>query len=86
MAFIVRGNLRRLKKVYSDIIRFEQSQIAEEFASLKGFYDKHQNCQSTNIQLQTVSMGMSSDYQLAIENGSNMVRVGSSIFGQRNYS
>ena len=33
-----------------------------------------------------LSMGMSGDYQIAIEEGSNMVRIGSSIFGARNYS
>jgi uncharacterized pyridoxal phosphate-containing UPF0001 family protein len=33
-----------------------------------------------------ISMGMSDDYQIAIEEGSNMVRIGSSIFGERNYT
>jgi uncharacterized pyridoxal phosphate-containing UPF0001 family protein len=37
-------------------------------------------------QLTTLSMGMSGDYQLAIDNGSNMVRIGSSIFGKRIYN
>ena len=38
-----------------------------------------------NFQLSTLSMGMSDDYQIAIECGSTMVRIGSSIFGERNY-
>ena len=40
--------------------------------------------QTPNFQLTTLSMGMSGDYQLAIDCGSTMVRIGSSIFGTRN--
>jgi pyridoxal phosphate enzyme (YggS family) len=58
-----------------------QVQIAGEFKSLHVFFKK---LQSANPQLQTLSMGMSSDYKIAIENGSTMIRVGSSIFGARN--
>ena len=39
-----------------------------------------------NINMQISSMGMSDDYELAIEEGSNMIRVGSSLFGKRNYN
>ena len=56
--------------------------LQEEFSSLKSFFDQQKN---TNTELTILSMGMSGDYQLAIENGSTMVRVGSSIFGARNY-
>jgi pyridoxal phosphate enzyme (YggS family) len=56
------------------------AQIATEFQSLHFFFEK---LKATNPQLQTLSMGMSSDYELAIKNGSNMIRVGSSIFGSR---
>ncbi|MCW3083879.1 MAG: YggS family pyridoxal phosphate-dependent enzyme [Bacteroidetes bacterium] len=59
----------------------DQQQISAEFNSLKQFYDRH----ASNLQLSVLSMGMSSDYQLAIKAGSNMVRVGSAIFGERNY-
>lgn len=55
-------------------------QVRNEFRSLKTFYDKLQN---RNHNIQTLSMGMSSDYILAIEEGSNMVRIGSAIFGIR---
>jgi uncharacterized pyridoxal phosphate-containing UPF0001 family protein len=55
-------------------------QVRNEFSSLKTFYDKLQN---RNHKLQTLSMGMSSDYALAIEEGSNMIRIGSAIFGIR---
>lgn len=57
-----------------------QTQVAEEFQSLSIFFKK---LQTTNPELRTLSMGMSSDYKIAIENGSNMVRIGSSILGAR---
>jgi PLP dependent protein len=60
-----------------------KTQIADEFKSLKTFFDLQKKCDSFNIQLKTLSMGMSSDYTLAINNGSNLIRVGSSIFGNR---
>ncbi len=61
----------------------QKEQIANEFRSLKQFYDKTRSISAFNFELNNLSMGMSSDYTLAIENGSTMVRVGSSIFGER---
>lgn len=58
------------------------TQIKEEFLSLKNLYNK---LQPHNSHFTTLSMGMSGDYQLAIECGSTMIRIGSSIFGARNY-
>jgi len=60
-----------------------QSQIRKEFQQLKTIFDNNQQLSTENCQLKTLSMGMSGDYQLAIECGSNMVRIGSSIFGNR---
>ena len=57
-----------------------KDQVKEEFLSLKNIYDVHQNSQKLSI----LSMGMSGDYELAIACGSNMIRVGSRIFGERN--
>lgn len=59
--------------------------IKNEFRSLKTFFDEQQKNHSANFELSILSMGMSSDYALAIECGSTVIRVGSSIFGQRNY-
>ncbi len=53
-----------------------QIQVKKEFEHLKSIFDQLKN-------LKTLSMGMSGDYQLAIECGSTMVRIGSSIFGGR---
>ena len=60
-----------------------QNQIKKEFTHLKSIFDRLQSLQTANCKLQTVSMGMSGDYQLAIACGSTMVRIGSSIFGGR---
>jgi pyridoxal phosphate enzyme (YggS family) len=60
-----------------------QNQIKKEFSHLKSIFDRLQSLQTANCKLQTVSMGMSGDYQLAIACGSTMVRIGSSIFGGR---
>lgn len=59
-----------------------KEQLQEEFSSLAKFFKKNQE---KDPKLSTLSMGMSGDYQLAIKNGSNMVRIGSAIFGVRNY-
>ena len=56
--------------------------LTNEFSSLKNFYDQQKNIHSS---LNILSMGMSGDYEIAIKNGSNMIRIGSSIFGVRNY-
>jgi pyridoxal phosphate enzyme (YggS family) len=65
----------------------DKEQIAKEFRSLKEFFDqlKKELPKAENINMTTLSMGMSGDYKIAIENGSNMIRVGSAIFGPRNY-
>jgi pyridoxal phosphate enzyme (YggS family) len=60
-----------------------KDQIKKEFTYLKSIFDKTKVQPLINCQLSVISMGMSGDYQLAIECGSNMVRIGSSIFGTR---
>lgn len=55
-------------------------QIRSEFKYLKSLFDEFQ---SQDASLNILSMGMSGDYQIAIEEGSNLVRIGSSIFGER---
>ncbi|WP_274474427.1 YggS family pyridoxal phosphate-dependent enzyme [Mangrovimonas aestuarii] len=64
----------------------DQEQIKREFTFLKNTFDSLRNHTSKNCNLETLSMGMSGDYQLAIDCGSTMIRVGSSIFGARNYN
>ncbi len=59
----------------------DMDKVRNEFKRLKNIYDK---LSIFNSQLSTLSMGMSSDYRIAIEEGSNMIRIGSLIFGERN--
>ena len=61
----------------------DKDQIRKEFTYLKSLFDKYSQLNTVNCQLNTLSMGMSGDYELAIECGSTMIRVGSSIFGGR---
>ena len=61
----------------------DKTQIKKEFKTLKSNFD---NLQKIASNLMILSMGMSGDYTLAIENGSTMIRLGSSIFGARNYT
>ena len=62
-----------------------KNQIEKEFKHLKTIFDKLEKLPFTqNLKPNTLSMGMSGDYQLAISCGSTMVRIGSSIFGGRN--
>jgi len=53
--------------------------VRREFKSLKAFYDQHKDKYGFHI----LSMGMTNDYEIAIEEGSNMLRIGSAIFGPR---
>ncbi|WP_310994371.1 YggS family pyridoxal phosphate-dependent enzyme [Aequorivita marina] len=58
----------------------DEKQVSEEFQKLKNIFDKFKAQHST---FKILSMGMSGDYKIALKNGSNMVRVGSAIFGAR---
>ena len=58
-----------------------QEILKKEFSFLNTFFKELSKSYST---MKILSMGMSDDYKLAIENGSNMIRLGSSIFGSRN--
>lgn len=63
-----------------------ETQIRTEFSRLKSVFETLKELDAPNCRLQTISMGMSGDYKIAIESGSTMIRVGSSIFGERNYN
>ncbi|WP_397446041.1 YggS family pyridoxal phosphate-dependent enzyme [Polaribacter sp. R77954] len=63
------------------------NQLKDEFTALKNLFEDLKNKVNTeNCNLNVLSMGMSGDYKIAIENGSTMIRVGSAIFGHRNYN
>lgn len=60
--------------------------IRNEFRYLKTLFNSYKQLTTDNCQLATLSMGMSADYKIAIEEGSTMIRIGSLIFGERNYN
>jgi hypothetical protein len=63
-----------------------EDQIRREFKSLQDLFDKIKNDKfSMEDSFKELSMGMSSDFKIAIEEGSTMIRIGSDIFGARNY-
>ena len=63
-----------------------KAQIKAEFSTLKTLFDQIKSSYfAEEPSFKNISMGMSDDFELAIEQGSNMVRVGSLIFGNRNY-
>lgn len=57
--------------------------VRSEFKYLKSLFSKYAQLQTSNLKPQTLSMGMSADYRIAMEEGSNMVRIGSLLFGSR---
>lgn len=65
----------------------DESTVRKEFEHLKLLFDalKHNDDLPDQIRMEEISMGMSGDYRIAIQEGSTMVRIGTSIFGERNY-
>lgn len=64
----------------------DQDQIRKEFKGLKILFEKlKKSTLPPNTQMKELSMGMSSDHKIAVEEGSTMVRIGTAIFGERNY-
>ncbi|MBW2961176.1 YggS family pyridoxal phosphate-dependent enzyme [Mesonia aestuariivivens] len=61
----------------------DETQINNEFAFLKNKYDE---VTAQHKEFKILSMGMSGDYKIALQHGSNMIRIGSAIFGARNYN
>ena len=65
----------------------DEAQVCREFGRLKEIFDTYKQKYFAGVDtFNTISAGMSGDYELAIRAGSNMVRIGSAIFGERNYN
>lgn len=76
----------RVKGLMTIAPHTEDTKIIREV--FRGLYDLKEDIQSRNykdIDMKYLSMGMSNDYKIAVEEGSNMVRIGSAIFGKRKY-
>ena len=63
----------------------DEEEIQSQFRRLKTAFDSFQSIAHERIQLEALSMGMSGDFELAIAEGATLVRIGSAVFGQRNY-
>lgn len=65
----------------------DENQVRKEFSNLKSYFDRLKMVYfAEQLDFKEISMGMSDDYQIAVEEGSTMVRIGSTIFGERVYS
>lgn len=64
----------------------DEEEIRKVFKKLKNLSVEISNLNLPNVEMDTLSMGMSHDYKIAIEEGATIIRVGTSIFGQRNYN
>lgn len=82
-AFKVMENIKIVGLMGMATFTDDENQVRKEFKQLKSLFD---DLKTKLNDIAILSMGMSGDYKIAIEEGSNMVRIGSSIFGARNYS
>jgi len=57
--------------------------LRHDFKAMYALYERLKHCAYSNVDAQVLSMGMSNDYDIAIEEGSNMVRIGTKIYGKR---
>ena len=65
----------------------DENKVRKEFRKLSNLFEKIKSFSlPENITMQYLSMGMTGDYQIAVEEGSNMIRIGTAIFGERNYN
>lgn len=63
-----------------------KEEVAGYFRSMKSIYDRVKKLDYNNFNIKYLSMGMTGDFEIAIKEGSNMIRVGTGIFGERDYS
>ena len=64
----------------------DREQIRQCFRTLKNIFDRMSEIDFPNVKMKYLSMGMSNDFEIAIQEGANLIRIGTSIFGERNYS
>jgi pyridoxal phosphate enzyme (YggS family) len=87
--FTLNNNPEELSHIYVDGLMGMASfsddleKVKGEMKFLRSLFNKHQSLSSPNCKLSTLSMGMSGDYETAIQEGSTMVRIGSLLFGAR---
>ncbi|MFP4095772.1 MAG: YggS family pyridoxal phosphate-dependent enzyme [Cyclobacteriaceae bacterium] len=81
------GNIRIVGLMGMATFTENENQVRKEFKYLKNLFEKVKNIDGLpgHVQMHELSMGMSGDYQIALEEGSTMIRIGTTIFGSRNY-
>lgn len=81
----IKGLMTIGKMIFDENNPAEVDEVRENFRILKKLFDEIKAAGITNTDMRHLSMGMTSDFEIAIEEGSNMLRIGSAIFGYRNY-
>lgn len=76
----------KVKGIMVIIPKGSEKENREYFKETKKIFDSLKEKKFKNITMETLSMGMTNDYKIAIEEGSNTIRVGTGIFGERDYS
>lgn len=82
------GHLTKVhvKGLMTIIPKAENGDVNLHFANMKKLFDETKKKHYNNVSMDELSMGMSGDFEAAVEHGATMVRVGSAIFGARNYN
>ena len=76
----------KVKGIMSVIPKGNEESNRYYFKKVKDIFDSLKNKEFKNTQMEILSMGMTHDYHIAIEEGSNFIRIGEGIFGKRNYN
>lgn len=79
-------NHLKIKGLMAIIPQGSEERCRDYFKQMKNIFNEIKKRKFNNIAMEVLSMGMTSDYEIAVEEGSNMVRIGSGIFGKRNYN
>ena len=75
----------KIKGLMATIPIGDEENCRRYFAQMKTIFDNLKACDYKNVSMEFLSLGMSGDFKIAIEEGSNMIRLGESIFGIRDY-
>lgn len=79
-------NFVKIKGLMAIIPKGDESSCRMYFGEMKGIFDSLKTKKMKNVSMDILSMGMTSDYRWAVEEGSNMIRIGEGIFGKRIYN
>lgn len=82
----IKGLMTIGKMIFNENDPDEAIEVRRNFSLLRDIFHEADSLKYNNVELKYLSMGMTSDFEIALEEGANMLRIGSAIFGQRNYS